>query len=68
MPSFGSIILIVDDAGLLDRVVDALELKGYYIVFADTEEAAKDFLQRGHFEATVRVSEFVFDDAGSFLL
>ena len=68
MPSLGSIILIVDDPGLLDRVVDALVQKGYEIVFADTEEAARDILKRGRFEATVRVSEFTFDDGGSFLL
>ena len=66
--SLGSIILIVDDAGALDRVTDALERKGYYIVFAESEEAAMDFLKRGHFEATVGVSEFIFDDQGSFLL
>ena len=68
MPSLGSIILIVDDAGLLDRVVDALVQKGYEIVFAQSEDAAKALLLRGRFEATVRVSEFVFDDDGSFLL
>ena len=68
MTSLGSIILIVDDAELLARVTDALERKGYAIVFADSEEAAMDLLQRGHFEATVRVSEFTFDDGGSFLL
>ena len=64
----GSIILIVDNARLLARVTDALVQKGYDIVFADSEEAAKDLLRRGRYEATVRVSEFVFDDDGSFLL
>ena len=68
MPSLGSIILIVDDAGLVDRVVEALVQKGYEIVFAKNEDAAKAIHQRGRFEATVRVSEFVFDDGGSFLL
>ena len=66
--SLGSIVLIVDDAGLLARVTEALARKGYDIVFADSEEAATDYLRRGHFEATVRVSEFIFDDEGSFLL
>jgi DNA-binding response OmpR family regulator len=68
MPSLGSIILIVDDPGLLDRVVDALVQKGYEIVIAESEDAAKALQQRGRFAATVRVSEFVFDDGGSFLL
>ena len=68
MTSLGSIILIVDDAGLLARVTDALVQKGYDIVFADSEEAATEYLRRGHFEATIRVSEFIFDDAGSFVL
>ena len=68
MPSLGSIILIVDDPGLLDRVVDALVQKGYEIVIAESEDAAKSLQRRGRFEATVRVSEFTFDDGGSFLL
>jgi DNA-binding response OmpR family regulator len=68
MSSFGSIILIVDDAGLLDRVTDALEGMGYDVIFAESDEAAMDFLKRGRFEATVRVSEFTFNDSGAFLL
>lgn len=68
MSSLGSIILIVDDGKLLARVTDALSQKGYAIVFADSDEAAKDYLRRGHFEATVRVSEFIFDDGGSLML
>ena len=68
MNSHGSIILIVDDAERLARVTDALAEKGYEIVLADSKESAANFLKRGHFAATIRVSEFVFDDKGSFLL
>ena len=68
MPLLGSIILIVDDVDLLARVSDALVLKGYDIVFVDSAEDATDVLRRGSFAATVRVSEFVFDNAGFFLL
>ena len=68
MSANGSIILIVDDAGLLPRVRDALVGKGYDILYADNEEDAKDYLKRGSFMAAVRVSEFTFDDAGFFLL
>lgn len=68
MPVLGSIIVIVDDTRLLGRVTDALVEKGYEIVLADSEEAAVALLHRGRYAATVRVSEFIFDDAGSFLL
>ena len=68
MTALGSIILIVDDTGLLARVTDALVGKGYDVVFADSQEVATDLQQRGHYAATVRVSEFTFDDDGYFML
>ena len=66
MISLGSIILIRDDAGLLPRVTNALVDIGYDIVFVDSKEAAKEYLRRGSFAATVRVSEFTFNADGSF--